>query len=200
MKKVLLINGPPHSGKDYTGEIIGEQLDEQGVWSEKYKMTSPMDLALMAFFSLTEEEYMSVREGQAKEEPSDFFFGATCRRLLQTFSEWWVKKLCGDDVFGKIAARNIRQSHGIIVTRITDSGFNCEIGPLVEEFGVENIFGIRMHRDGCSFEGDTREWLGDDHGFSVVDINNTGVDFELVEALAECNPLQEWLRNAVSVS
>lgn len=196
--KIILINGPPGAGKDFTGDILLEQLADYGCRSGKYKMTTPMDKALIAFFGITEEEYASVREGPDKELPSSYFFGATCRKLLQTFSEWWVKKLCGSDVFGQLACRHMKLM-GVDVICITDSGFNCEVEPIIAEFGVNNVIGLRMHRHNHSYEGDTREYLRDDLGIPVLDLTNTGVEEDLVAVVASNQVLQDWIQDAVSV-
>jgi hypothetical protein len=42
---------------------------------------------------------------------------------------------------------------------IPDSGFYCELPPLVEAFGAESIIMIRLHRKGKDFSLDSRSYV-----------------------------------------
>lgn len=150
--KILLINGAPLVGKDTFGDIIINEFNYK-----KHKFTTPMDKMIINVFSLSEEEFKTLREKE-KDIPQDCFNGLTLREVYISFSEEWAKKKFGVGFFGKMAGRYIKKNPNNYV--ITDCGFNSEIESFVNEIkDLPNleIRGINLYRPNHNFNNDSRE-------------------------------------------
>ena len=47
-----------------------------------------------------------------------------------------------------------------------------EVPPLIEKLGQENVLLIRIHREGFTFEGDSREYVPDGVVYNTIDLYN----------------------------
>lgn len=168
-KKVVILNAPPNSGKDY----FVEQLKERGIheiggleWHHQEMKSAPVEMVKL-FYNLTDYgvEFLSSREN--KEIPSSTLGLKSWREAVIHVSEDVVKPVLGKDVFGMVAAKKLK--YGINI--FTDGGFEEEITPIVDEVGEDNIIIIKIEREGSSFEGDSRNWL-DIEGVSGVTVKN----------------------------
>ncbi|CAK9074178.1 Uncharacterized protein SCF082_LOCUS36164 [Durusdinium trenchii] len=138
---------------------------------------------------------------EVKDEPQDIFFGKTPREAYIALSETFFKPLHGQSIFGSLILKEIafaaQQPEGYNVCVISDCGFREEIEPVVAALGADNVILVRLHRDGCDFEGDSRSYIDlDDLGVRTLDIENNGTTDELAMAVqTELNP---WIieRNA----
>lgn len=171
MKKLVLINGAPRSGKDTLANLILSAYP-----GAKYKMTAPMDRALQTFFSFTDEEFVFHRE-EAKDRPFPFAVHPAARTFRQTlihFSEEFAKPLYGEGIFGLLAARFINSElHLKETVVISDCGFQAEVETLLEHLDPERepIF-VRLERKGCSFTDDSRSYISPPLGFSSILVSN----------------------------
>ena len=91
-----------------------------------------------------------------KEAPNDKLDGMSPRQALIHVSEDVVKPERGRDYFGKMALSDILSSNHIVHV-FSDGGFIEEIGAL--ECNKVNVYVIRLHREGYSFEGDSRDYV-----------------------------------------
>src|SRR5690606_18302941 len=93
------------------------------------------------------------REGKEISRPE--LDGRSCREAFIHLSEEVIKPNFGKDYFGRVEARRIvlNEKAGGIVAACSDGGFNEEIDPLASAFGSENVYIVRIHRPGCSFNG-----------------------------------------------
>jgi hypothetical protein len=68
-----------------------------------------------------------------------------------------VKKDKGSDFFGRAAADlwYCKYIHHII----SDGGFVEEVNAVVDKFGPENVYVVRLHREGFEFGTDTRQYI-----------------------------------------
>lgn len=178
-KKVVILNAPPNSGKDY----FVEQLKERDVkkiggmsWSHK-ELKTPLVELVKNFYSLSDKDVEHLSSRENKETPSSLLNGKSWREAVIHVSEIVVKPALGKDIFGKVAAINL--SVGINI--FTDGGFEEELAPIVEEVGEDNIIIVKIHKDGCSFEGDSRDWI-DIEGVNSFDVTNYG-DESFVEGM-----------------
>lgn len=170
-KKVVVLNAPPNSGKDY----FVEQLKEKGIqevggmsWSHK-EMKAPLVELVKNFYSLSDKDVEHLSSRENKETPSSLLNGKSWREAMIFVSEEVVKPALGKDIFGKVAANNL----GVGINIFTDGGFKEEITPIVEEVGKDNIIIVKIYKDGCSFEGDSRDWI-DIEGVNSFDVTNYG--------------------------
>ncbi len=165
-KKILLVNGPPDSGKDTVGRLMKELVHD----CRTVKMSRPLKCGAAALFyalhgyleecngmipgALLDDAYYEDK----KDKPLPRFFNKTFREVLKSLSEDWIKKQFGEDFFGKLLAPKIeRMPEQYIV--VTDSGFEAEALPLIDAFGVENITLLRLGRVGCNFRKDSRGYI-----------------------------------------
>jgi len=172
--KIILVNGPPRAGKDTAQEAVQN--------STRCKFAQAVKEGAHAAFGLDPREYpMDVFEA-VKDEPNVLFFGKTPREAYIAYSEMFMKPFTGDQqVFGKLLARWIDNwvENNPDINRpfiVTDSGFRDEAVALVEEFGAGNIKLIRVHREGCNFDNDSRSYIKlDDLGVEEEDVVNNDI-------------------------
>lgn len=103
----------------------------------------------------------------------------TIREAMIYISEVIMKPRFGDDYFGRVRANNIPDNE----VSIDDScGFIEELPPLIEKVGSENILLMRIHREGYTFEGDSRSYIPEGVVDNTIDIcNNTSLENFLEE-------------------
>ena len=78
------------------------------------------------------------------------------REFLIHMSENVIKPSFGKDAFGKAFVSSLPEE-GVVF--VSDSGFPEELKPVIDHVGADNILIIRIQRNGCSFEGDSRDYL-----------------------------------------
>tara|TARA_R110000744_G_scaffold7342_4_gene25345 strand:- start:1461 stop:2036 length:576 start_codon:yes stop_codon:yes gene_type:complete len=165
-RKVIVLNGAPSSGKDTIAKLFrGRQnFYHMEVKAELFKIALQLS-------GISKEDWFDRyddRENNLKEQPWDRLGGLSQREFLIKISEEWMKPVFGNHVFGKKAAESV-QSNGRSTSEFifSDGGFQDELDAMVEELGEDNILLIRLHREGCSFEGDSRGFLKHKHEHDV---------------------------------
>jgi hypothetical protein len=194
--KLILFNGPRHSGKDeaanYCAEVFG---------ASRFKMSGPIKAAIKAMFSLSDEDVELLET--IKTQPSPLLFGRSYVEVQISFSEEWAKQLWSKDIFGKIAARAVNQwqryagSGSLYVC--SDSGFTEEAKELVYQvLGPDNVLLVQLERTGKSFAGDSRSYI-ELHGVKTIRVQNTGTLEDYHAKIA--NEVVNWLaRETVKVN
>jgi len=192
--KIILINGPPSSGKDRAGMILRRI---RGV--RLYKMSRPIKEGLREFFSFSTEIMKDHVEPFKDEVKVPIFNGMTWREVQISLSEDWAKKEFGDDIFGELAVNYLQLPTSFDMTAITDTGFRSEVLPIVRAFGVDNCLLIQLTRKGCPYEGDSRSYLElDDIGVITVLLNNRSPlqptdDMPITYEMQLGNAVRGWL-------
>lgn len=182
--KIILINGPPRSGKDQAARHLESKYRAyHGKFSSALK-----DMVHQAYglFAAPHDAFEEV-----KDQPCDEFWGITPRQAYIAFSEKFLKELHGKTVFGRILAHKIRSvaSRGSKLAAISDSGFLDEALVLIDEFGAENCMLITLTRDGTSFSGDSRSKVV--LPIKTVEVHNSGSTATLHAVLDEA--VSEWV-------
>lgn len=163
MTKVFILNAPPNAGKDV---VASELVKVLGVNHLEFK--KPLFDIAKAIAQISDEEWdVLYNDRVLKETPSAKLFGKSPRDHMIFVSENVVKPLYGKDYFGKMFVNNLKE--GINVS--SDGGFLEELQPTIEKYGSENVYIIRLHRNGCNFDNDSRNYLYDT-GCVELDINN----------------------------
>jgi hypothetical protein len=188
--KVILINGPPGSGKDTAGESLSGLL---GVWPMKFatalKSSVYADHGLSRYLAL--DHFESV-----KDIPLPVFHDKSFRQACIHKSEDYMKPTYGDDIFGRLFLRelwlNVKQ--GLTVASVTDSGFSGEAEALIPHIGAENMLLIRLHAEGRgkTFKGDSRNYISLD-GVKTLDLDNNGDITTFLRALNR--QVASWLES-----
>lgn len=182
--RVILLNGPPGSGKDTAAGLLTSSI--HGAAHKEFKQ---------ALRRLTAEHYgvalepfaAQCADRVAKETPRADLGGKTPRGALIHVAEEVIKPKHGGDYFGKCAADDCEPG---VFNVFSDCGFPAEIDTMVERFGAANVCVIRLHRDGCGFAGDSRSYVGKDN-VRVWDVyNDSSKEMLCLELLTTLGP---WL-------
>lgn len=153
MKKVILVSGPPKSGKDTSAQYILENLKDGGI---HYKYAFPLKNMVHAMYGLNvPHDFFESR----KSEPCEELEGRVPRQEYIRVSEKLVKPAYGKDFFGRIGANVIFQHTQNNCVVVSDFGFKEELLPLLSKINRDDILGIQLHREGCTFEGDSRSYI-----------------------------------------
>lgn len=159
MPKILLLNGPPKCGKDSVVRALVPYLKFQHM-----KFAMPIKRAVAGLLDISEgaiEEYKDIQSpvlqhaGTSTKEHRD-----TVRKLLITMSEEWLKPRYGKDFFGRVFWQHAKNSASELIIA-SDCGFAEEVERAVYNAGKQNCFLVRIQREGCTFEGDSRSYLPD---------------------------------------
>jgi hypothetical protein len=169
-KKVIIFNGPPQSGKD-TATIMASNFlagktsngGYQRMMIEHLKFADPLKAAAHQLFGIPYScNYYEKNFGNSwKDSPQIEFYGLKPRDVYIALSEDFAKKIGGVTFFGRIAARRIGLDKVSNVFIFSDGGFVDEIVPVISTVGVQNVIIIELYRDGTSFDGDSRNYIGD---------------------------------------
>lgn len=163
--KIILFNGPPRSGKDTATQFALDCINGWGsmpfgIMGFTYRMASPLKDAVHAMFGMPripEEHFDGV-----KDAAQDCFMGMSPREAYIWISEEVVKPKFGRDFWSKIAVNRIRGIFGDksdTVVVISDCGFQEEVNILIDAFSADSISVVHMYRYGCSFFGDSRNYV-----------------------------------------
>ena len=187
---LVMLNGPPGSGKDFAAQTLVE-ADDLSVSHHKFaEPLKDMACALLEIDNKTLE--------MSKKQPIGLY-GVTVRQLLIDMSEKWMKPCYGKDIFGKIAAERVAEAMQLTdhfgeepydLYVFSDCGFDSEVNHVLELFGNENAILIRLRRDGCTYEGDSRSYI-ELSDVRSVDIMNDG-DERFPKMLI--NIIKDWMK------
>lgn len=188
-KKAIIFNAPPNAGKDIAAEHIVNYLSSKGVAAYHKEVKENLFKAVKSAYGIEEDEWCYLYERERKELPSPQLMiynePYSPRNAMIHMSENVLKPLFGKDVFGIMAAKSLEDG----VNVFSDGGFPEEVQCILDEVGKDNFMLIHVVRDGCSFEGDSRNYVA---GFpNTVTLHNDGT---LQEYLDECiNLVKEFL-------
>lgn len=173
--RILLLNGPPRCGKDTIASIL-KSHSPSFVHQEKF--AQPMKRVVPLIYSVTLDHWNNHLDTAAnKDLPCSEFYGKTPREVQIALSEEYLKPLHSKTIFGQLLIRRLHMVLGGMAdcAVISDSGFFEEAAQVVEEFGAENVQLWRIHREGCDFSKDSRNYVQlKDLGVREYDITNGG--------------------------
>lgn len=153
MAKVIILNGPAGCGKDTLAMALVEMGFAKGTTSFKNPM---FNIALAALGPDAYHEFLDGYDDRArKEKPEGFLNGLSRRQFMIAISEQFIKPVLGSDYFGKYLAENLPDGDDVFV--VSDGGFASEVAPIFAAGHDVRI--VRLHREGYTFEGDSRGYL-----------------------------------------
>lgn len=150
MRQFVLLNGPPRCGKDTLARGLVPYIR-----FKHFKFAGPMKSALAALLEVTPTWIEDNKETKIPE-----FNARTVRQLLIDMSESYLKEEYGEDILGKIAWLRTKRSPASLFIS-SDTGFRSEAERVISNAGKKNCIVIRIHRPGCTFDGDSRSYLPD---------------------------------------
>ncbi len=186
--KLLLINGPPRSGKDTVGEIVRELCGATVV-----KFAAVLKNMTHALYGLVDGDGRPLPHGafeEVKDEPNEAFMGLTPRRAYIEVSERYMKPVHGIDIYGKLLAQSITGERGVVV--VTDSGFVEEALRLAIETMPGEMLIFQIKRPGRTFKGDSRGWVRDVGEDQFYRITNDGSIPDLQRKVAAILDQRGW--------
>lgn len=155
MTKIILLNGPAGSGKDTIADHLVQEypcmFSKQSFKESLYELTAGYFGVSLGYIIEQNSDRVT------KETPNKFLGGKTPREALIYASEDVYKPRYGKSVFGQKAKQRLVQS---MTNVFSDSGFIEEAEPLLEQVGTDNMICVQIERDGCSFENDSRDYVG----------------------------------------
>jgi len=162
-KVAILLNGPPRAGKDTAVEALAPAL---GQIAEVFKFTRPVkDLTHReAGIDCAHDAYEEL-----KDVPLPEFGGRTPRQAYIDTSRA-LKDREGEDAVARLFVKAIQESGASVILN-PDCGDDMEALCVAEAFSPENVFVIRIHREGHDFSKDCRTWVTSDR-LNVVDVVN----------------------------
>ena len=149
----VFLCGPPRAGKD----TVASEAAALGGF-KVVKFARRLDQILRAIFPMTDAEFRHLRE-QAKDEPDPRLGDKSLRWWYIYLSETVLKPNLGPVYFGNALLNEERaflQRGGRLV--VSDSGFLHETQPLVDFLGAGKCLQVRILREGCDFQNDSRGW------------------------------------------
>ena len=153
--KIILFNGPPSSGKDLGTSYLDKAYD---VFPFSFK--TQLKAITLAIYAIPENQWnIWYSDRQEKELPRPELNGLSCRQALIHVSENIIKPAYGYEFFGSVEAKKLLRHKDTTIAAASDAGFDEEVNPLIEAFGAHNINIVQIHRAGCSFDGDSRNWI-----------------------------------------
>ncbi|NQY98992.1 MAG: hypothetical protein HRT82_17695 [Henriciella sp.] len=193
--QVILLNGPPRSGKDTIGSLLANEIE--GAYCDKF--AAPIIDHMYSNFGV------SCDDGGDKSVPLDVLNGFSRRQYAIAYSERWIKPTLGEDWFGQQAARMVELRAGYPGGRsvlrdnttpwcstliFTDSGFREEAIPVVEAVKKRDgtVVQVQLFRPGCSFNGDSRGYWDLEGVRSIQFFNDGPLDELLMRVRRELVP------------
>lgn len=185
--KLIILNGPPGSGKDTAAKIVCDYIrDNSRVLYHHIKQSAPLKDAIHALYGL------SVPTGEfedRKDTPCSEFFEQEPRELYIAMWEYFTKPILGPLFLQNIFIRKCREIDAYNMEIIqqetifvcSDSGFQDELDCLIEEFGRDNIILLQLERAGKDFSRDSRSYITGD--CAVTRIRNDAGLLEFSEAI-----------------
>ena len=158
--QVVLLNGPPKSGKDTIADALVQAVGP--LWSVNYKLSSVLKATARVMFSLSDTQYNALERPENKDKKGHVGLSnkKSWREILISLSEDYIKPTYGENFFGlaTVKALNTFSSRGYSHVFISDSGFKEEAETLVTMCPTCNFTLARLHRDGTDFNNDSRSY------------------------------------------
>jgi hypothetical protein len=175
--KIILLNGPPSSGKDTAAKYIRSWYNNDPAIDGNTtagrcaldRMSMPIKRAFAATMGLPIDEDGHVAPWEGQKETIIPEFAISYRQWQIDFSESFLKRY-NEVIFGVLLARRIerRFTKGIAnLIVVPDCGFQVEIDTLYQIFSPDDILLIRCYRPGHSFSGDSRSYVRAPKGVAV---------------------------------
>lgn len=190
--KIIAFNGPPGSGKSFGAEIIRKNA-VLPVYSGE--IVRPLRNMIGTLIGKSWLEIEPIKD-KAIFPDYDGEDGLTYRELMINISDG-MKVWFGEDIWirlflNRLKARDLAYASQCIVT-ISDLGFQNEVDLISKWVEPENFHLIRLRREDCSFEGDSRDYVNpvDENTFDeLYNYGDESYNGNLLEILAETEQLE----------
>lgn len=169
MKKAILLNGPPQSGKDTIANFLEEKYS--GIKHLKYAYSVKRKTHDYYGLNVSTNHFESV-----KDQPTREFGWKTPRAAYIDFSENISKPKYGNDVWIQHMLKDIKESDSETFV-ISDVGFPGEVSALTIHGIVTYL--LYVHRPGHDFSKDSRNFVISGTAVISNSVYNTGTIADL---------------------
>jgi hypothetical protein len=195
MLKVVVFNGPPRSGKGVIAKYLTEGINTEYNSIPAFHMEFKDELfkvcanflgkSVKGFLSKYDERCEDAVNAAPLESLPEWYkdyTGTINQRVVNTqyskreflihVSENVIKPSFGNSAFGNALVNNLPEEGYVF---ISDSGFKDELQPVINRVGEDNALVVRINREGCTFEGDSRNYLEPemfDNKVKFMDVTN----------------------------
>lgn len=174
MGKIILLNGPPSSGKDTAAKHIRTfvSIYDGDKWKIALdRMSLPIKRAFAGTMGLPISDEGTVLPYENHKEDLIPEFGISYRQWQIDFSEKFLKQY-NACIFPELLCLRLRRlfstgQANLVV--IPDCGFEVEVHVLYENFPPEDILLIRCRRPGFDFSRDSRSYVRAPKGCAIFD-------------------------------
>lgn len=171
--KVIILNGPPGSGKDTIARHMAQEWTYPGFrWMEVKARLFEQALGVSGISDM--EWFERYKDRELKETPWDKLAGLSQREFMIKISEEWVKPVFGKDYYGvqagEAALKYINLGTNVV---FSDGGFQEEFDTIKSIVGKNNILLVKLFRDGTSWKGDSRSYLKNNDWEVYIENNGT---------------------------
>ena len=193
--KIIMLSGFKRAGKDFTANLIKEQLEAYGKSVTLLAFAAPMKRIIASTFGISLEDLE-----RFKNEPEQFkvqmrgvdksaeYIGDTnFRSILQKFGNEAMKPEFGSDVWAQLADTKIREA-GTDYIVITDYRFDLEYDYLKKKY--PDITAVYIHNvNATSDDTHSSESLPNKHPDAILDNSNqdASLNSEVTKLLAVLN-------------
>ena len=149
---IIILNGPPGSGKDAIADWLKRFEHEHLTFKE------PIFNTVLQLTGMSAKEWFERYDNRdLKEKPWSKICGMSCRDLMIHVSENVIKKIHGQEYYGKVMAKKIESGKNYV---FSDGGFTPEIAALATAKRLSHsIYIARIFRQGCDFGKDSRGFV-----------------------------------------
>lgn len=166
MKLALILNGPPGSGKD----TIAEEFVKLGF--QHFRMKDQLYIDTADVFNVTHEVFKILATNRNTKDVKNILLVRgeemlSPREALIYTAEKIMKPMSGQGYYGHCVFHSCFESEADYVV-ISDGGFKEELEPFYNNFNKTIV--ARLHRDGCTFDNDSRNYIQDVPNLVDVDI------------------------------
>jgi len=153
-KLVVILNGPPNSGKDFiTRELIKHLvLTDLTVDFLEFKTTLYRETASQYYIPYFDFVHLASNRA-TKDLPNERLGGLTPRQAMIETSENYIKPLYGKEFFAEALLERITNKDIYI---IPDGGFKEEVQALIDSPKINKVMLVHLTAPGTSFAGDSR--------------------------------------------
>jgi len=191
MLKVIVFNAPPRAGKEVAAKAVMKcinTLDSNLVAHHKEFKDALFKVAANTL-GITVEEFKTDYDRMTPDKvwwmkdlaslSTSASMAGVGEKKIYSQREWLIhisenviKPSFGKDAFGKMFVNSLPEE-GVVA--VSDGGFPEEIQPVIDHVGADNIAIVRIHRDGCDFSNDSRNYLTQDmfeDKITFIDVEN----------------------------
>jgi len=177
----IILNGPPGSGKDEGAKTI---IAHDPIHAKHLEFKTQLFEHTIDLFEIDADLFYSLyNDRRTKEEPSihltlDGVELFSPREALIHTSENVYKPRYGKDYFGECAARSIATG---CINVFSDGGFREELNPVIRMVDGRVAL-IHLHREGCDFSKDSRDYVLVDNTltFNITNYGNESYYTEII--------------------